>query len=450
MKSFLKTFSSVKLAIFLLILITIASILGTLIPQQRTAAEYAARYGQISKLLVQLQITNLYHSFWYICLLFLFSLNITVCTLTRLSPKLKKTFKPKLEKETRKLLALKIHERYKKNWDLTRTRDEVKKSLTGYRYRIKEDIEDERAFLLARKKALGPYGSDIVHLGLLVILIGGIISGAWGLRRQMNISEGQVLPVPNADFSLRLDKFETDFYPNGSVKDWRSTLTVIEGDKDLTSKTIEVNHPLAHKGFVFYQSSYGWDWQNPTLEIWVKKTSDSNFLEKMSLKMGEKHRLEEGDTEIALLNFIPDFIIGEKGEIATRSLEPNNPAAYIEGWQEEERVFSGWIFAKFPDFARMHSDKPSDFSFEFKDFQAGQYSGIQVSKDPGANFIWAGSVFLMLGLLLAFFWPTREIRFILEESQQKTDIIAAGIAQKNKETLESEFASVMTSLRRTK
>ena len=333
---------------------------------------------------------------------------------------------------------------------MTQTLDEIKKSLADRRYRTKEDDENGRTFLLARKKILGPYGSDIVHLGLLIILLGGIISGMGGFRTQMNISEGQVLPVPNADFSLRLDKFQTDHYPDGSVRDWKSTLTVLENEKDLLSKVIEVNHPLSYKGFIFYQSSYGWDWQNPTLEIWAKKTSDSSFLEKMSLKMGEKRLLEEGNIEIALLNFVPDFIIGEKGEIATRSLEPNNPAAYIEGWQEEEKIFSGWIFAKFPDFARMHSDKPSDLSFEFKDFQAGQYSGIQVSKDPGANFIWTGSVFLMLGLMIAFFWPTREIRFILEERQDKTEIISAGIAQKNKDALESEFTDIMTALRRSK
>ena len=56
----------------------------------------------------------------------------------------------------------------------------------------------------------------------------------------------------------------------------------------------------------------------------------------------------------------------------------------------------------------------------------------------------------MLGLLLAFFWPTREIRFILKESQNKTDIISAGIAQKNKEALETEFNQIMTAIRRLK
>ena len=50
MRSIVKLFSSVKLAIVLIILITLASILGTLIPQGRSAAEYAARYGSLAGL----------------------------------------------------------------------------------------------------------------------------------------------------------------------------------------------------------------------------------------------------------------------------------------------------------------------------------------------------------------------------------------------------------------
>ena len=56
MKALLDYFSSVKLAIVLLIIITLASILGTLVPQHRSAAEYTARYGQLAPLLVTLDI----------------------------------------------------------------------------------------------------------------------------------------------------------------------------------------------------------------------------------------------------------------------------------------------------------------------------------------------------------------------------------------------------------
>lgn len=450
MKSFLKFFSSVKLAITLLIIITGASILGTLIPQHRSPAEYAARYGDIANFFIRLEITKLYQSWWFVFLLFLFAVNIIVCTLTRLSPKLKKAFHPRFESEKKKLLTLKTKTSFKRNQNLEKTITDIQQTLSSKHYRLKTDRDENNSYLLARKRVFGFFGSDIVHLGLLIIIIGGIISGVSGFRTNLNISEGEIVKVPQADFELRLDKFVTEYHPNGSVRDWKSTLTVLEDGSDILSKTIEVNHPLSYKGFVFYQSAYGWDWKNPTLEIWAKKKDDPAYLKKFTLGLGEKAQLGEDNIEISILNFVPDFIIGENNEIATRSLEPNNPAAYIEGWKEGEKIFSSWIFAKFPDFGRMHSNVETDLSFEFKDLRAAQYSGIQMSKDPGVNFIWGGCVLLMVGLLVAFFWPTREIKIILEESQNKTDVIAGGLATKNREDFQTEFDNIMESLRRSK
>jgi cytochrome c biogenesis protein len=448
MKSLLNFFSSVKLAIVLLIIITCASILGTLIPQQRSAAEYAIRYGQLANLFTRLQLINLYHSFWYIGLLFLFALNIIICTLTRLSPKFRRVFKPKLAFEPKNINALKIKEKLRKNWNLSRTREELSRELSSRHYHLKEKEKENKSYLLARKKLLGFFGSDVVHLGLLIILAGGIVSGLGGFRKNLILFEKQVLSVPRANYSLRLDKFETEYYPNGSIRDWKSTLTVLENEKPLFSKIVEVNHPLSYKGFVFYQYSYGWNWENPSLEIWIKKRNDPSFLKKLKIKTGERVRLESEDIQFSVLHFIPDFVINEKNQIASRSNEPNNPAAFIEGWQGEERIFSGWIFARFPDVDRLHSKKETNLAFELRDFKSNQFSVIQAAKDPGVNLIWVGCTFLTLGLALAFYWPTREIRVILEESQGKTEVMAGGIASKSRDTFQSEFEKIMSRLRR--
>lgn len=450
MKSLIKFFNSVKLAIILLIIITVASMIGTLIPQQRSPQEYLARYGQLANLFHQLQLTRLYQSSWFITLLLLFSINIITCTLTRISPKLKRFFRPKIESEAKKILAYRIKDKYRKPWKLKRTEEEIRKLLSSSHYRLKEKNKENKTFLLARKKTIGWFGSDIVHLGLLVILAGGVISGFGGFRSHLTLSEGQILPVPQSDFQLRLDKFETEYYPSGSVKDWKSTLTVIGKEKPLLTKTIEVNHPLSYRGYVFYQSGYGWDWKSPSLEIWIKKKSDSSFLRKIETKIGEKVTLQDENIQVSVMNFIPDFIINEKNQITSRSLEPNNPAAFIEGWQDEEQIFSGWIFAQFPDFDRIHSTKETDLRFELKDFKTSQFTSIQVAKDPGVALIWIGSTLLMVGLALAFYWPSREIKMILEETEGTTEIAAGGLASKNREAFQSEFEKIMSHIRRTK
>jgi hypothetical protein len=68
-------------------------------------------------------------------------------------------------------------------------------------------------------------------------------------------------PKPGADMPLHLG-YESDFIPDESeqpgnpVKDYKSTLQVLERGRVVREKVVEVNAPLSHKGYTFYQSSY--------------------------------------------------------------------------------------------------------------------------------------------------------------------------------------------------
>jgi cytochrome c biogenesis protein len=147
------------------------------------------------------------------------------------------------------------------------------------------------------------------------------------------------------------------------------------------------------------------------------------------------------------LDFVPDFIIGENNRVATRSLQPNNPAVLIDGRRGEERLFSAWVFAKYPDFSQMHSEQEHEFSFELTNIETTPTSGIEMAKDPGVNWIWAGCTLLTLGLFIAFFWTPAEIRVHIEPQKEGVRVTAGGSAAKNKDALRGEFESIMTSLR---
>ncbi len=450
MKALYRFFTSVKVAIVLLILLIAASIVGTLIPQQRSPGEYVVRYGQLAALFERLQFTRLYHSVWFIALLALFSLNIIVCTLARLSAKVRRALRPRFETEVRHLQSMRVKDKVRLPVPLDGARALVSQELARRGYRSRQSEAPGRVFISARKRIAGIFGSDIVHLGLLVILAGGIVSGLAGRRADLTLRENQALPVPGAAFSLRLDKFTTDLYPDGSVKDWKSRLSIIEDGRAVLEKTIEVNHPLSYRGFIFYQSGYGWDWENPRLELLVKKKSDPSYLKDVWLQPGEKSPVEGEDLEITVVRFIPDFVLDDKNQPSSRSPQPNNPAAYIEGRRGTEAVFSGWVFAKFPDFTRLHSAKETDLSFEFKDVKAPEYSVVQAARDPGALWIWIGSALLMAGLFLAFYWPPREIRVILEETRDKTELAAGGLSAKSQDEFKSEFENIISGLRKSR
>jgi len=85
-----KFFSSVKLAIWLLSIIAVLSLIGTFIPQNQEAALYIERYGQLGyRALLSLGLTDIYSAWYFILSLILFSLNLSVCLLNRLSFKMR-------------------------------------------------------------------------------------------------------------------------------------------------------------------------------------------------------------------------------------------------------------------------------------------------------------------------------------------------------------------------
>ena len=84
---FIKLFNSIPTAIIILCLITAACIAGTLIPQNRGPAFYFQNYGgTIFNFIMIFSLNDLYHSIWFISLLVMLCLNITVCTAMRIKP----------------------------------------------------------------------------------------------------------------------------------------------------------------------------------------------------------------------------------------------------------------------------------------------------------------------------------------------------------------------------
>ena len=74
-----KFFSSVKLAVVLLIILAIVSVIGTLIQQNEPPEKYLLEYSQSTvQLFEMLGFFDLYHTWWFVLLLFLLTANLTV------------------------------------------------------------------------------------------------------------------------------------------------------------------------------------------------------------------------------------------------------------------------------------------------------------------------------------------------------------------------------------
>ncbi|MBF0217378.1 MAG: cytochrome c biogenesis protein ResB [Candidatus Omnitrophica bacterium] len=78
-------FSSIKLAIWLLGVISFCSLIGTLIPQGETSEFYISKVGQVGyDLIMRAGFDRLYYSWWFILFLFALALNLAVCLVNKL------------------------------------------------------------------------------------------------------------------------------------------------------------------------------------------------------------------------------------------------------------------------------------------------------------------------------------------------------------------------------
>lgn len=85
-----KFFSSIKLAVWLLAIIAALSLLGTFIPQNQEAGFYIDRFGHSGyRALLETSLTDVYSSLWFVLFLILFSINLTVCLINRISLKIR-------------------------------------------------------------------------------------------------------------------------------------------------------------------------------------------------------------------------------------------------------------------------------------------------------------------------------------------------------------------------
>jgi cytochrome c biogenesis protein len=77
-------FRSLKLTIFLFILLALLSIIGTLITQNATREDYIQRYGDsLYEVLDFFSLFDMYHSWWFSAILLFLVINLIACSLQR-------------------------------------------------------------------------------------------------------------------------------------------------------------------------------------------------------------------------------------------------------------------------------------------------------------------------------------------------------------------------------
>jgi cytochrome c biogenesis protein len=421
-------FCSVKLTVTTLVLLASTSIIGTVILQNGSESEYLRFYGEaFYKIIRVFKFDDMYNAWWFLSLIIILCINIVVCSIERLSTTWKSIFPKKINFNPHRFRKQKNLETFtvKKEAETISAIYETFLSKTIGKV-IKEETS-KSTILYAEKRRWTRIGVYFVHLSILLLLIGALIGTVFGFKAFLNLDEGELSDKAfisktresvNIGFSIRCNKFDVKFYDTGAPEEFKSNLTIIENGKESFTNDILVNHPLRYRGINIFQASYGSAAPDSAV-VDIIRLSDKNITTR-SIKIGEQINLPEDQGLFKLEGFLPHFDF--RGH--------NLGEAFIgKITHEEGKSFQICIPVKFPTFDKMRKGK---FAFVVKDFENKYYTGLQITKDPGIWYVYAGFILMIIGCWITFFMSHDSYFIEIEKKQGKNSrITVSGTTNRN-------------------
>lgn len=294
---------SMRFAVSLLMFICIASVIGTVLAQNRSSNIYIDQFGPFwFDVFDKFAIWHVYNSWWFLAIMGFLVISTSLC-LIRNTPKMlrdARSFREYVRASSLRAFPHRVEIR--DAGTVSEATQGVKALLSQQGFAIRERRDGDSVMVAAKKGSANRLGYICAHAAMVIICVGGLLDSELGVRLQvvlggkqplienMLISEvpdsgrlsvnnpsfrasvlipedGQastavvmvgdgalVQPLP---FTLTLKKFLVDYYSTGMPSRFASEVVVMDPDTGRTfDATIEVNEPLRYKGVTVYQSSF--------------------------------------------------------------------------------------------------------------------------------------------------------------------------------------------------
>ncbi len=296
---------SMNLAVTLLVMLSIASVIGTVLQQNQSTQDYIIKFGPFwSDVFNSLGLFHVYGAAWFVLVLVFLLVSTSVCV-TRNTPAFLKDMKQFSEKLSLNALKHQPNKQTFNSEESLQTEQARAVALLKHKgYKTKVHQRDDGSVTVAGLKgSWNRMGYFFTHISIIVICVGALLDSnlllkyreltgdlipetrsvsvdkipqtAWmgpenlSFRGSVNVPEGQqtdILFLPYDDgflvqklpFNIEVKDFRIEYYDTGMPKNYQSDLVLTSPDLDEPiTKTIEVNHPLYYKNYAIYQSSFG-------------------------------------------------------------------------------------------------------------------------------------------------------------------------------------------------
>lgn len=425
--------ASVKITFFVMLGLALLSIPGTLVKQVNISnVDPALLYGyDFWRFATLTQLFTAYHSFWYVTLIVVLSLNLIAGAMERWSAMRElATAKPlawSLESFKAQPANL-LHE-----WNVYPSKD-----VSQLQKRLLTTIQDKNWGAVVTESSDSGFqiffqtgrwsriAHFLVHGSLLVIFAGAMVSAQYGFEGSANIPTGQSVDrflvfkegkaaglkaapggLPNErllGFSVAANDFNVEFYKDfpGRPKDFVSRLEIFEGGKSKLKKTVRVNEPLDYKNFTFYQASYGRMGDYSIKFRVIGKQEPQNNTYDFQAQLTEVQQIEKLNTTVVAVNATVD-LRGLGPAVQFVELKDNNPV--------------GEPFWVMKEMSGYDARRSTPWWIAVQDVRELYATGLQISYDPGAPVYWLGCAGLLLGICAALLVTHKKYYLRYEKGQ---------------------------------
>ena len=420
-------FISMKTAIVLLLILALASVVGTLI-EDKTGV-------------------SIYGSSWFSLILSLVGVNLAVCSINRFGVAWKRSIKPDVEVGVERITGMAVSENARSSGSPESVAEKIIGALRSRSYRQVMQTAGDTIFIYAAKGRAGVWGPYLTHLSILVIFTGAIFGNMLGSEGYATIMEGERVAAYDQKgskqetplgFEVALRSFTIRHDRKHNPTGYRSDLQVYDGGKPTTHKVVDVNHPLSYKGLSFYQSSYG------LVGLVMKVTAPDGRFARITYSISTEEgprgttyvisdqpfrQFTLGGKNLTLFmhNLVPDYAQPNGGVL------PLNPAVDVmlsdrfpkDGWTR-----LGWMTAS-------QSAKYKGFTVTLE--RVISYTGLQVSRNPGLPVIYVGFALMVLGVFMSFYVTRKIIRVNIARSDDGVSVTMGASSRAEPAVFDKDF-----------
>ena len=426
--SLLEFLGSMNLAITLLVAVAIASVIGTVLRQDQPYSDYVLQFGPFwFQVFRQLGLYDVYSTSWFLFIMAFLVVSTSVCVYRNGPGMLREVRQFRVRVQAKSLRLMRHHAERETTVDAAGVSARATRLLRNYGYRVRAADHGDHQVLAGMKGGANRLGYLLTHIGIVVILVGGLIDsklplqialalgdlkvetrdipasqvpassrlgpGTPSFRGNVSIPEGATADivflqvkdgylVQQLPFSLTVKKFSVKHYVTGQPSDFRSQVVLHDPRSGKTiDSTIRVNHPLVYDGYEIYQASFGDGGSKLDFKLWPLSggkplVSHGSVFGKYELNTAAgKRRLEIGDFRMFNIDQVP----GAAGKTKPRNLGPS-VTFKLRNPQGEAKQFMNYFVPQTIDGQLYYlsgvRNSPSE-PYRFLHIPAGPHGGVQ-------------------------------------------------------------------------